>query len=246
MNENWYKDLDTAKNFWELAYGFLLLVVLFQAFRLIPENYQMLSLMIGLGMSGIGTLFSVRYVRKVFQIEHDHKEKLSDISDKISFVRRATPGDSFLKEAEKYKLNLKDIDTLYLQTGDICNEYMFKNLIPQLQANSAKFDKLKLVCAGYGDVTAKSKFKCNSATYDEFEIINVDTKEKLTEHFNVIKMKNGDMYVWYEPIHETPPLNNSPALGAFFSKVREQERDRAMEIYNSALIQPRQPDRSLL
>jgi len=237
----WYKDLDRAKALWNLSYCIFLVsvaaYVIVDFFVTIPESLIVIAAVIAGAIALLGFYYGTKYSAEVKKIREKYFEKLDSISSPLSFVRRATPGQSLIDEMQKRDISPGQISKMYLQTGALCDEYLAKVFMPQLVSIAEDFEDLHLTCAGFGCEDDCDKF---IEVFSSYAVPNVTIECKLTttcltEHFNVFEMKNGDLYTWFEPVHKTPPMDRSPEYGAFFSKVLSSKRSEAIDIYNTCL-----------
>lgn len=239
--KEWFKDLDRAKALWNLSYCIFLCSFIAYAvvdiFVNMPDKLLVASAGLATVIALAGFFYANKYSALVKGIFAKHPRELGSISAPMAHIRKATPGQSLIKQFQIRRIKLNEISKMYLQTGALCDEYLAKSFIPQIVSVADELDSVQLICAGFGSEADCKKF---NDIFEAYEVPNITmqcvlTSEHLTKHFNIIEMKDGRMFTWFEPEHKTPPVDKPPSYGAFLSKVFDGKRSEALDIYNSCL-----------
>lgn len=204
----------------------LFLYFLVSAFVSLPVFWNLAVPLFLVGLMGIG-YFSTQHKMNFWM--GDGERKLEGIWN--AYVVCPSPSSSMLNTLFKQKITPQDIEGLYFQTWDLKNDY-FEH---QLQKNLQKLhiaDQVDLEFVGYGDENDAKNIR---GIFPNAKISF--SAEKLSEHVNLIKLKNGDLFIWYEPVHQANGGDDRvyrPADGAFLIKSTNQVG--AFAYYNSAKI----------
>lgn len=202
----------------------LFLYFLVSAFVSLPVYWNLIVPLFFVGLMGVG-YFSTQSKMNFWMSEGE--KKLEGIWD--AYVVCPSPSSSMLNTLFKQKITPQDIEELYFQTWDLKNDYFEHQLQKNLQELHIA-GQVRLEFVGYGNDDDAKNIK---QIFPSAEIYF--SEKKLSEHVNLIKLKNGDLFIWYEPVHRANGNDDKvyrPADGAFLIKSTNQAG--AFDYYNSA------------
>lgn len=147
--------------------------------------------------------------------------RLAQYGKVLDYCGFPKPGSSMIESLKvRGKVEPVKIKALYLQTCSYANEYLKK-----YKAFLASCGIDASVCVQIvGTGTAEEKAGL-SVLFPCVELS--DSRDRLTEHFNIIEMTDGQFFVWYEPYHDIEHSSYNPRDGAFLVKVEDCAAVRA-------------------
>jgi hypothetical protein len=167
------------------------------------------------GIFGIGVIIvSIGYLWLfIGNLKYQFKLK-KWISNKKSNMRillfevMPTPADSLFNALNRFDIKVEDIDSIDFMCYFIDHSYVNATVDRLININP----NIKIKMEGfrcYKDVPLEHQ--------DKVEYL--ENKLPLTEHFNYIKTKNGEKFVWYEPYHSIEGDKHIMPKGAYLAQM---------------------------
>lgn len=152
----------------------------------------------------IAVLFYMSYVKN--NIQNKFGSVLYSYNQPTPFT---TMLSSILKEGYKIE-DIKHIDFMSYNLNQSCS--YLNNVLPKI---INKNSDLSISFIGYGDKIKCSKFESSTIS---FTLID----RKLTEHKNIITMRDGKSFLWYEPNHKIIDGKHYFVNGGYFIEPKDE------------------------
>lgn len=185
-----------------LYFSFLVWIVIVGVFSINDKIFI-------LGVLTLGVLVA-------WQVGHIVYKKYS-IANKFGSVlysyNQPTPFTTMLSSVIKAGYKVEDIQHIDFMSYDLNQSCSYLNdILPKI---INKNSNLKISFIGYGDKIKCSKFKSEKIS---FTLID----EKLTEHKNIITMRDGKSFLWYEPNHKIIDGKHYFLNGGYFIEPKDE------------------------
>jgi hypothetical protein len=171
------------------------------------------------GIFGIGVIIVTFFclfvffeeMRSIYRMKKGLKEKLK--LEKINmrillYESKPTPALSLINALNKFDIKVENIDSIEFMCYFIDHNYtmdIIENLIH-------KNPDIKITIQG-------CKQDVNLLLNHQNNVTCIETDSILTEHFNYIKTKNGENFVWYEPYHSIEGNEHLMPQGAYLAQM---------------------------
>jgi len=112
----------------------------------------------------------------------------------VCSTSRPTPGKSMFNALRTNGFEPEDIKEVFMMSYSLKHDYLTNSEFSRTMKNlNVKFN----LYGSYGTASDISKILNYYQQVEEIKNLNYH----LTEHYNILDMKNGEVYIWYEPSH---------------------------------------------
>ena len=200
-------------------FGLLILTYSFVKFADMPLN-------IGYIIIGLSVLLLISLIIEKLIRENTYLHKLN-LKSSASSTLNPTPGKSMLEYIEKQGYGPIDIKEIYMMSYSLNHQYLVKSKFAEIMKDVDFKLNLFSGIGGQEDITTIKQFYLNA---------NVNIVEhKLIEHYNIIHLKNGKTFVWYEPDHIVQSQKDILKHGGylFLADSLEKSKNKFFEIIDN-------------